>query len=232
MRLLLLLATLQAIVFAAGCSRWPPDHKNLTDRFFENRSAFEKLESKILSTNYDRVTGGCVLNSDRELVHTRVTLYWTEIDPVSGELAYKRESIQSEEWNELFCAAIVWSVQQYDGIVSLGFGSGMPLGEKFVGASYVHSEEQLSDRKACLPEHKKLECGLCAVPLDDAWFIEYWWTPDDILPDEYSMMIDGELSEEDYWSQFEQELKRCRVEGYQAIGYDTTGWWDSESNDR
>ena len=232
MRISVCLITLTSALLVSSCSKWPPYHDDLAERFTENRDAFEELEARILGTHYVRVSGGCVFNSDRERIPTRVKFTWKVDNSEGKDHIYDQKSIEDEEWSDLFCETLVWSVANHDGVVRFDFGSSVYRNGKSVYAEYTHSRETLESRKPCLPEHKNLPCGLCSVKLDEEWFIDYWWVPEDILEGEYDDVIDGILPEDEYWSRYDEELKQCRIAGYTAIGYDTADWRDKESSDR
>ena len=232
MRISVQLITLSSLFLASACSKWPPDHDELMDRFADNRDAFELLEAKILATHYVRVSGGCVVDSDQKKISSRVQLTWRVDESEGKDYIYDRKNVEDAEWSDLFCEARVWSVANHDGLAKFDFGSSVERNGKSVFAEYTHSKAKLESRKPCLPEHKKLPCGLCSVKLDDEWFIDYWWVPEDLISDELDDMIDGVLSEDDYWARHDEALKQCRIDGYTAIGYDAADWWDQGTNER
>lgn len=209
-----------SILFVSACSEWPPHQEELAERFEENRDAFEQLEAKILTSNLVRVSGGCVLDSDGERTSNRVQLL-RKVDEAEGkEYPYERDYVEDAEWTDLFCQVFVWSVENHDGVVTIGFGSSIPHDDMTTFVEYIHSREMLESRRPCLPEIEQIPCGLCSVPLDDEWYLEYWWSPDELVPDGFSRVLDGEMTEDEYRELYDRSLEQCRIDGYREIGYD------------
>jgi hypothetical protein len=220
---------LVCVSLISACSKWPPSHEELAERFSENRDAFEQLEAKILDTHYVEVSGGCFVDSNHEKISNRVTLL-RKVDESDGKAyLYEQEYIEDDEWSDLFCQTLVWSVANYDGIVSFDFGSGFRRNNKTVFAAYTHSRELLESRKPCLPEHIKIPCGLCSVALDDEWYIEYWWSPEELVPGGFEQVLDEEMTEEEYRELLDRDLEQCRTDGLVQIGYDRNEFRQDES---
>lgn len=205
----------------SACDRWPPYRDDLVEHFNENKDAFEQLRAKIIDTHYLSVGGGCIGDRDGGLKHTPVTFTW-EPDHAEGEdFVYEQESVEDAEWSELFCKVGGWDVVSYDGIVRFEFGGpSAEQNDRSVRFAYVHSKEMLASRIACLPEHKEIPCGLCSVALDDEWYVEYWWSPEELLPGVFDRVLDGEMTREEYRSMFDETLAQCRIDGNRAMGYD------------
>ena len=213
------LFALALLPLISACAKWPPYHEELAKRFEENRSAFEQLEAKILATHYFRVSGGCVVDSDKQRISNRVKLEW--IDESEGnDYLYDHEYIEDEEWSDLFCRTLVWSVENHDGVLTFDFGSSIDRNNKTTFVVYTHSQELLESRKPCLPEFEDIPCGLCSVLLDDEWYLEYWWSPEELVPGGFERVLAKEMTREKYYELFDRNLHQCRIDGYSEIGYD------------
>lgn len=214
------LSALTCIFLISACTKWPPHHEELADRFNENRAAFEQLEKMILDTDYLRVSGGCIVDKDRKKSSSRVRLTRKVDEPEKKGYLYDQEYIEDDAWSDLFCQTLIYSVANYDGIVSFGFGSSFDRDDKFVHAEYTHSRAELESRKPCLQEHQNIPCGLCFVALDDEWFINYWWSPEELVPGGFDLVLDGEMTDEEYRELSDRNFEQCRIDGLTAIGYD------------
>lgn len=166
------------------------------------------------------MSGGCVLNSDNERMSSRINADWAVDAPEDDDAVWNRDYIEDEEWGDLICQARIWSVEHFDGVVRFSFGSSIDQNEKTVFAEYVHNADLQNTRLPCVPEHKNIPCGLCSVPLDDEWYIEFWWSPEDIGDDELERVVAGEISDEEYRESINRDLAQCRIDGYAEIGYD------------
>ena len=209
-------AILVAGVWLYSLEKWPPYVDELTENFTANRAAFEKLATKIVKTEYVHVSKTGIYGIPRFTDSKRVVAY-TLVDDY-------RESVNIEddpEWDDLFLETNVFGVAHSNDVVILTFIGAIQSDERTMYAEYVLSQDYLNEHKVCKPEHKKLDCGMCVVGLSDGWFIEYWWSPDEVVLGGYDRVIDNELSEDEYWEEFDRNLRECRVNGYDAIGYDS-----------
>lgn len=206
---------------------WPPYHQELSLNFKANRDAFDRLEEKILQTEFVHVSTTGIYGIPRFNDSKHV------VAETQGDEFRESEIIENDsEWDDLFVELNVFGVSHFDDVVSMTFIGPLQREKRTVYAEYVHSQESLDERIECLPEHQSLGCGLCAFSLSDGWFIEYWWSPETIVPGGYDLVLDGELSEEEYRDQFSRLLTECRRDGYKAIGYEMSLWPaenDSES---
>lgn len=206
----------------SACNQWPPYRSDLVQHFNENQETFEQLRGKILDTHYLRVTGGCIGDRDGGVKHTLVTITWEPEHTEGQDFVYEQERVEDAEWSDLLCkVGGSWGVANYDGIVWIEYGGpSAKQNDRSVHFGYVRSKEMLGSRISCLPEHREIPCGLCSVSLDDEWYVEYWWSPDELLPGVYDGVINGEMTQEEYWLMFDETLAQCRTDGYRAMGYD------------
>ena len=202
-------------------NQWPPYIGELTDNFQTNRAAFGRLEEKIVQTEYVHVSKTGIYGIPRfnDSKHVVAEIQENELR--------KSEIIENDpEWDDLFLKINIFGVTHLDNVVTLTFVGPLRSGERMVYAEYVHSQESLNDRIPCKAEHKKLDCGLCAIGLTDGWFIDYWWSPGEVVPGGYQRVLDDELSEDEYRTEFDRNLRQCRINGYEAIGYDRSLWFE------
>ena len=202
-----------------ACGKWPPYEAELVEKFKTHRETFETLQSKIEASDYFRVSQTGILGIPR------IKDSYDVIAEIEDGESVRREIIQEDrEWEELFRRAGLFSVEYYDNAVILGFVGKLTVKNRYVVAEYVHSPEDRAELKSCQEKQRQLGCGLCAVDLDGDWFIRYWWTPDELVPGGFDRVLEGEITEDEYHAIFDEELAKCRLDGYTAIGYDTSGW--------
>lgn len=213
-------AILAAIIvfWLSACDRWPPQSVELRELFLENRSSFEALEEKILATHYENVAIVGIEGTDN------VKLMWEMATPDEGGAIYDWEIVADSEWWSLLRRTQVFSVNQADGVVWFDFGRSLDLDGTTINARYVHSSADLKLRKPCNPKFKSIPCGHCAIEISDGWFIDYWWSPEDLLPVESARMVDGDLTMQEYDAMYDIELLKCRKNGFEEIGYDLSLW--------
>ena len=204
----------------SACSEWPPGHRELSQRFYGDREAFVQLEARLLETEYVQVSGGCVPESDRENVSMRVTLTKEVRDSVGEQNLYEQEYVNDDDWTDLFCRTSVWAAEKHDGAVGFDIGSRLDRNSKEVFAWYIHSQEKMQALKPCLPEFKTIPCGLCSLELDGGWYVEYSWSPEELVPGGFDRVLDEDISENEYYDQFYRNLDQCRKSGYSKIGYE------------
>ena len=203
------------LTLLSGCEQWPPYEDELRENFTNNREAFDTLRTKIQGTEYIHLSMTGIYGIPRFNDSKHV------VADMQGEDHIEQEIIENDpEWDDLFLAANVFAVAQHENVVTLRFIGALENKKRTTHAEYVCGVEQGESRKPCLPEHEKLRCGLCSVDLEDGWFIEYWWSPEEVVPGGLDLLTNDEIPEEEYWELFDQNLKQCRIDGYKAIGYD------------
>ena len=214
-----LAALLFVVPLLGACEKWPPHEEELRRNFEENRVALESLEAKISGTKYFRVSQTGIMGIPRFNDSDHVVADFHGVEFVESDL------IENDpEWEQFFRQAGVFSVSKYEDRATFGFVGSLPDKSRSIWVEYVRSAVQRKNLKPCLPEHKNLACGLCVVDLDDQWFLEYWWTPEDVIPDRYEEVLSGQLSDEEYWQEIDAALLECRINGYRSIGYDVSDW--------
>ncbi len=196
----------------------------MVQKFNTNRESFEVLEAKIIASDYFRVSQTGILGIPRF-----DDSYHVVADKESGEFVEQDIVEDDPEWEEHFRKAGLFSVEYYDSAARFGFVGELPVKKRFVWAEIVHAQDVRTELHLCLEEHKKLSCGACVVDLDTDWFIYYRWTPDEHVPGGFDRVLDDEITEDEYWEIFDENLKQCRIDGYSAIGYDTSGWFEEEN---
>lgn len=206
-----------------ACTKWPPYESELVRKFNTSRDSFETLEAKIVASEYFRVSQTGILGIPR-----LKDSYEVVAEKDSGEIFQTDVLEDDPEWEEHFRKAGLFSVEYYDSAARFGFSSELPVRNRSVWAEFVHAGDAREGLFPCLAEHRKLECGACVVDLDKDWFIYYWWTPADPVPGGFDRVLDEEITEDEYWVIFNENLEQCRLDGYSAIGYDTSGWFEDE----
>ena len=212
-RRIIILASFSLAV--SGCDQWPPYQNELRENFTNNREAFDTLKTKIQGTEYIHVSMTGIYGIPRFDDSTYV------VANTQGEEYIEQEIIEDDpEWNDLFLAANVFAVAQHEDVVSLRFVGPLEDDKRTTFAEYVYDAAGRESRKTCLPEYEDLRCGLCAVDLADNWYIDYWWSPEELVLGGYDRVLDDEMTNEQYRETFDRNLEQCRFDGYTAIGYD------------
>ena len=209
------------LVAVSGCDKWPPYHEDLEARFTNSREAFEALEAKILETDYNHVSHTGIYGIPKFKETTSVVAY------KDSEEGQESDFIEDDpEWNSLLIAASVFAVGNDEGVVSFTFLGPIEERGRMVFVEIIHSAERREPLKECLQKHKEIECGLCAFDLSEDWFVQYYWSPEEIVPDGIDAVVDGDMTEDAYDKAFDENLFQCRKNGYRSIGYDVSEWGD------
>ena len=194
------------LLLVAACDSWPPEEKEARKHFVENRESFERLAEKMRGTDYWRV-------SIRGLPGVVVT------PGTDGEEQFVIDD--DPEWRQLLTAVRMFMVLQEDGAVWMSPGGFWGDQKNRLGHNgFSHYPELLNDFKVCRPEYERIQCGRCAVPLGDDWFIHYVWYPAYYSEEEENAYFDGEISLEEYSASRDEADRQYHIDGYTKMGYD------------
>lgn len=200
-------------------AQWPPYHDEFRENFTNNRSAFDALEKKIVGTEYFRVSVTGIFGIPRFDDSTGV------VGEMEGDEYPESVVIKDDpEWDELLGQANIFAVNNRNNVVSFSLISAIEQGGRKTYVDYVHSVETRDTRRPCLPEYRTLDCGRCVVELVEDRYIEYSWSPVELVPGERNSVLDDDASANEYWDNFDRNLKQCIDNGYKAIGYKLNAW--------
>ena len=195
-----------SVLTLCGCGEWPPDEQDARENFEENRESLKALELRLASTKYNSVNVSGLKMAEGSYKVERFT---------------RRETLaDGAAWNQLLMDANVNAVSRDEGAYYFSFG-----GEPFEGDSsgeiqFMHDADGKAGLIECQSDFEEARCGRCGVRLDDGWWINYEWFPDNVAPEATKAFADGELSDDEYWVTFGNALDTCHYEGYSLIGYD------------
>ena len=216
-----------ALVFApvliAGCDAWPPESAFLTEHFLNNRQSFVALERKLEASDYSEVAQEGILGIGRYSEPPQVVA-WERSDDEDSDWI---EITDDPEWYELLNEAGLFSVTERASGFSFSLWGLSWLHEgRFYYVSYIHDAGYRDRLMACQPEYQAIPCGFCAVDMPGhAWFLEYEWYPEHVLPPPENTEIDIlNGPDEAYEQAYSEAFRECRVEGYRAIGYEHSEW--------
>ncbi len=195
-----------SVLTLCGCGEWPPDEQDARENFEENRESLEALELRLASTKYDSVKVSGLKMAEGSYKVERFS---------------RRETLaDSAEWNHLLMDANVNSVSRDEGAYFFSFGGDPFEGDSSGEIQFMHDADGTSGLIECQSDFEDARCGRCVVKLDDDWWIDYEWYPDNVAPEVTQAFAAGELSEDEYWVTFGNALDTCHYEGYSLIGYD------------
>ena len=196
---------LLSVLLLCGCGEWPPDEEDAREHFEDNREMLEVLEQRLAATKY-----GSVKVSGLRMVEGSY-----KVDRFT-----KRETLEDgAEWNRLLMDANVNSVSRNEDAYFFSFGGDPFKGETSGEVQFSHYADVESELKQCQPEFEQARCGRCGVRLDDDWWIDYEWFPDNVAPEATKAYANGDLSDDVYWLTFGNALDKCVKEGNSLIGY-------------
>lgn len=205
----LVVVLLASSVILCGCAPWPPHQSKMQRHLAENKDAFLALESMIAATQYERVSVSFPsrVRADRSL---------------SGALGYEYLD-EADEWLHQFSTAKIMSVS-YRGNYFMFTPSGPERNDgSLVEINYLHDSNPLDELRQCLPEHEKIRCGICVVPIDGHWWLRYRWFPDESAPEASRSRNAGEISSEQYSETIDLAMSNCWDSGMTKMGYELTG---------
>ena len=197
-----------ALILLSACSEWPPFSSDAGKVFSENRESFDRLAEKMRETDYWRVS--LSINGSVEVTPTLdgpEPSFIIDDDPEWGELlgiTRMRMVLQSDDGWVWANPGFLWAWRD----------------NQFGSSGYTNAPILGSELLPCKPEFKKLECGRCAVPLEDDWYIHYEWQPEYFSEDDWQLLVDDEVSWDEYSGPFNDALDQCLIDGYTEIGYD------------
>jgi hypothetical protein len=197
-----------SILTLCGCGEWPPDEQDAREHFEENRENMQVLEQRLAATKYDSVKVSGLKMAEGSYKVERFTRHDTLED--------------SAEWNRLLMDASVNSVSRDEDAYFFSFGGDPFEGDSSGEIQFMHDSDGESDLIECQSDFEDARCGRCVVKLDDDWWIDYEWYPDNVAPEVTEAYADGELSDDKYWVAFGNALDACVYEGYSLIGYEMT----------
>jgi hypothetical protein len=116
--------------------------------------------------------------------------------------------------------ANVNSVSRDKGAYFFSFGGDPFKGDSSGEIQFMHDSDGGPELIECESDFEDARCGRCIVKLDDDWWIDYEWYPDNVAPEVTKAHDDGELNDDQYWVAFGNALDACVYEGYSLIGYD------------
>ena len=206
----------------SGCEGWPPNSEVLESRFHENQHAFEDIRTRILGTEY--YWAGPFRDGDT----LAMALHREECVPVEGYLQCQMDSdrIDDAQWARLFGEARVFDVRQHDGVVRLEphpvltlnrFLSRDRFDDRSIWITYANDPRPDVERAECVAELKDIDCASCSIPLGENWFIEYWWTPKDLVPEALDSYVSGDMPADEYDQIYDAAYEKCLQEGFEAI---------------
>lgn len=195
-----------SILTVCGCGEWPPDEEEAREHFEENRQDLQLLEQRLAATKYDSVKVSGLKMAEGSYKVERFT---------------RRDTLKdSAEWNQLLMDANVNSVSRDKGAYFFSFGGDPFKGDSSGEIQFMHDSDGGSELIECESDFEDARCGQCIVKLDDDWWIDYEWYPDNVAPEVTKAHADGELSDDQYWVAFGNALDACVYEGYSLIGYE------------
>lgn len=196
------------LMSVSACNDWPPFEAEAHEHFEEHRDSFDRLSEKMRDTDYWRV-------SIRGDTGVRVT------PRRDGDYSDQFTIDDDPEWRELLDATGMFMVLQQNGAVWTDPGQFWSEGANLDGHNgFSHNMEMLDEFKICEPEHKRVRCGRCLVPLEDGWSIYYIWYPEYFSKEERDSYLNGETSLEDYLESRDKAFDQCHIDGYTRMGYD------------
>lgn len=196
------------LLFVSACDSWPPNETKARQHFTENRESFERLATKMRSTDYWRVS-----------IHGQTGV---EVTP-SADSDYEELFLIEDdpEWSELLGDARMFMVLQRDGVLWMDSGGTWGEHENRTGHNgFTYNPNMLDEFKLCRPEYEKIRCGRCAVPLEDDWFIHYVWYPEYCSEEEQDFYLEGKTPSVDFSESRDDAYRQCHIDGYTQMGYD------------
>ena len=177
---LLILSTMSCDAY-----HWPPYVGELRSMFDESESVLSEIKTEMMADGL--FTIGPDLN--KAFGH-----------PDLPELTQEQEAKYSALFEQL---PFYGSLSENDGatFVSLAVPP-IPWSRKSVHISYVHRAEpaHIPDCSATSRFHR---CGRCSVMLRNDWYIEYIWSPDQLLPESSEgQAAEGIVSSEDFSDEY------------------------------
>ncbi len=197
---------LLSVLLLSGCGEWPPDEEDAREHFEDNRQMLQELEQRLAATKYDSVKVSGLKMAEGSYKVERFTEHETLED--------------SGEWNRLLMDANINAVSREEGAYFFSFGGDPFEGDSSGEIQFMHDANGKSGLIECQSDFEEARCGRCGVRLDDGWWINYEWFPDNVAPEATKAFADGELSDDQYWVTFGNALDTCVYEGYSLIGYD------------
>ena len=198
-----------ALLFASGCSKWPPHERDVKRHFKKHRDSFEALAVKMRETDYWRIS----YESEDSI----------EVDPVPPDQISESFILEgAAEWAQLLNKTGMYLVAQSDDWVSMSSGAAAfsDFEDIWGFLSITYDPRMLEGYKLCRPEHRRVGCGRCAVHLDGDWYISYEWSQKGLVPEARERLWNGEISEEEHAKVLGVALRACYEEGLSRMGYD------------